>query len=208
MRVLGGNSGARSAAWAGGAKTDKKARTKTTERLCIHMDPFRPVLFVWLAAISLLGAGCITGAPTDANILALEYTLTPPPNNEDSASPGHHCGVASIRGDVLRVQEHAHKKANETGRFLYIDPELDGFAPTLGSSPFVMGFPAKVDAGIGNIDGPWTVIDVDGEGIVRVDGTPVSLPHSWTAEQDGWRMDAVLSEGPSKVQVIPDQMCM
>lgn len=169
----------------------------------------RPLSIVaTLIGLAIGLSGCTIAVPTDADVLVLEYALTPPPGDEGAASPGNHCRVASIEDDILYVQRHEHEEAGGSGRFLFVDPEFTEPVPTLGTNPLVLGLPAQVHAGISGIPDPWATIDIDDGGVVSVDGKDVSLPHGWEAQQDGWRIVATLQEGPSQVKVTKDQMCM
>lgn len=172
------------------------------------MERFR--IFLVLSVFALAGAsgGCILPFPTDATVLVLEYSMTPHGSEQDHGiSPGHHCGTASLRGDVLEVQEWAYESAGGSGRFLFIDPAFGQGAASGDSQPFVSGFPANVSLGW-HADQPWAVIDLDAEGLVRIDGKAVELPRTWSTRQGSWQIDAMLREGPSQVKVVPDQMCM
>jgi hypothetical protein len=120
---------------------------------------------------------------------------------------GHHCGRASVRDGTVRLESDDRAKLGE-GPSVVVLPKLEGAWATIGNGGFAQRLPADVEDQAAGAEEPLVRIEWLDEARVRIDGDVQGLPHEWSVERDGYRVDLKLQRGPSVVEWYHVPMCI
>lgn len=162
--------------------------------------------------------------------LWLNYTLENLGSETRFADLGPHCGTARPfydwvrdgdswttrdRYDAVMIDSDTYRGLGAKRPILIVDhqasPWSDGFATT-GTEGFPATPPFLLDPMIRDETGRGTATPIAridaANGEVKVDGEPVSLPHSWTRTETGnWSATFELQEGPRDVKLFRLETC-